>query len=68
MFEMALKALDVPRDKVLENFATEGNTISAKLLITLDKYIREGRIKRGDKILLVTFGAGFNAGAAVMVS
>ncbi|MBI3824866.1 MAG: ketoacyl-ACP synthase III [Candidatus Rokubacteria bacterium] len=66
LFEVALKALDVPREKVVDNFETQGNTISAELPIALDRYVREGRIKRGDTILLATFGAGFNAGATVM--
>ncbi|MBI4590202.1 MAG: ketoacyl-ACP synthase III [Candidatus Rokubacteria bacterium] len=67
LFEVALKALEFPREKVVNNLRTHGNTISAELPIALDQSIRSGRIKRGDKVLLVTFGAGFNAGATVMI-
>jgi len=67
LFEVALRALDVPREKILDGYATQGNTISAELPIALDTFVREGRIARGDTILLTTFGAGFNAGALVMV-
>ncbi len=67
LFEVALKALGFPREKVIDNYRLYGNTISAELPITLDECIQSGRVKRGDKLLLVTFGAGFNGGAAVMV-
>jgi 3-oxoacyl-[acyl-carrier-protein] synthase-3 len=67
LFEVARKALDFPREKVVDNFSTQGNTISAELPIALDQGVRGGRLKRGNTVLLVTFGAGFNAGAAVMV-
>ncbi len=67
LFEVALKALGFPRDKVINNYRLYGNTISAELPIALDECIQSGRVKRGDKLLLVTFGAGFNGGAAVMV-
>jgi len=67
LFEVALKALGFPRDKVVDNYRMHGNTISAELPITLDQCIQSGKVKRGDTLLLVTFGAGFNAGAAVMI-
>ena len=66
LFEAALKSLDIPREKVIQDFHRYGNTISAELPISLDENVRNGRIKRGDKLLLVTFGAGFNGGAMVL--
>jgi 3-oxoacyl-[acyl-carrier-protein] synthase-3 len=66
LFEATLKSLDIPREKVIEDFYRYGNTVSAELPIALDENIRNGRIKRGDKLLLVTFGAGFNAGAMAL--
>ncbi|MCS6803632.1 MAG: ketoacyl-ACP synthase III [Acidobacteriota bacterium] len=62
LFEEALKAVGVPRSKVIEDYELYGNTISAELPISLDENVRNGRIKRGDTILMVTFGAGFSAG------
>lgn len=67
LFEVALRALELPRHKAVNNFDTHGNTISAELPMILDETIRSGRIQRGQKVLFVTFGAGFNAGAAVMI-
>jgi 3-oxoacyl-[acyl-carrier-protein] synthase-3 len=66
LFEAALRSLDIPREKVIEDFHRYGNTVAAELPIALDENIRNGRINRGDKVLLVTFGAGFNAGAMVL--
>ncbi|MGH8069813.1 MAG: 3-oxoacyl-ACP synthase III family protein [Candidatus Entotheonellia bacterium] len=66
LFEAAVRSLKIAPEKSIQNFHRYGNTISAELPIALDENIRNGRIKRGDKLLLVTFGAGFNAGAMVL--
>jgi 3-oxoacyl-[acyl-carrier-protein] synthase-3 len=66
LFEAAVRSLKIPPEKSIQDFHRYGNTISAELPIALDENVRNGRIKRGDKLLLVTFGAGFNAGAMVL--
>jgi 3-oxoacyl-[acyl-carrier-protein] synthase-3 len=66
LFEAAVKSLNIPFAKAIQDFHRYGNTISAELPIALDENVHNGRIKRGDKLLLVTFGAGFNAGAMVL--
>jgi 3-oxoacyl-[acyl-carrier-protein] synthase-3 len=65
LFEEAAKASRIPREKVIRDYERYGNTISAELPISLDESVRSGRVKRGDKILMVTFGAGFNGGVLV---
>ncbi|MBI3951716.1 MAG: ketoacyl-ACP synthase III [Acidobacteria bacterium] len=65
LFEEALRAVGIPRSKVIEDYERYGNTISAELPISLDENVRNGRIKRGDTVLMVTFGAGFSAGILV---
>jgi 3-oxoacyl-[acyl-carrier-protein] synthase-3 len=62
LFEEAVKAAKIPREKLIEDYARYGNTISAELPISLDENVRNGRIKRGDTILKITFGAGFSGG------
>jgi len=62
LFEEAVRAAGIPREKIIEDYEKYGNTISAELPISLDENIRLGRIKRGDTILMVTFGAGFSGG------
>jgi 3-oxoacyl-[acyl-carrier-protein] synthase III len=65
LFERAVKASGVPREKIVEDYASYGNTISAELPILLDENVRKGRVKRGDTILKITFGAGFSGGLMV---
>ncbi|MFQ5864058.1 MAG: 3-oxoacyl-ACP synthase III family protein [bacterium] len=62
LFEAAVAAAGIPRQKVIHDYERYGNTISAELPISLDENVRNGRIKRGDTILMVTFGAGFSGG------
>ncbi|MBI4557455.1 MAG: ketoacyl-ACP synthase III [Candidatus Hydrogenedentes bacterium] len=65
LYEEAVKAVGMPREKLIEDYARYGNTISAELPISLDESVRTGRVKRGDTILKVTFGAGFSGGLMV---
>jgi 3-oxoacyl-[acyl-carrier-protein] synthase-3 len=58
--------LSIPMDKVYTNIEQYGNTSSASIPIALDEATREGRLKRGDHVLLVTFGAGITWGASVV--
>ena len=42
-----------------------GNTSSASIPLLLDELAREGKLKKGDKILMSAFGAGFTTGACI---
>ncbi len=63
LFQTAVGCLKIPEEKVAYNFDRYGNTVAAELSITLDEYIELKKIKRGDLILLVTYGAGITFGA-----
>ena len=52
-----------PAEKVIINVDKYANTSSATVPVALDEAIRDGRIKRGDNVLLAAFGAGLTAGA-----
>lgn len=65
LFEEAVQAVGIPRSKIIQDYEQYGNTISAELPMSLDENVRNGRIKRGDVVLMVTFGAGFSAGIMV---
>ncbi|MFP4192569.1 MAG: 3-oxoacyl-ACP synthase III family protein [Candidatus Hydrogenedentota bacterium] len=65
LFEVAVEAVGVDREKLVEDYAHYGNTISAELPISLDESVRNGRVKRGDLIMKVTYGAGFSGGILV---
>lgn len=58
--------LGVPMSKVMVNLERYGNTSAASIPVALDEARREGRIRRGDVVLLNAFGAGFAWGAAVV--
>ncbi|MDB4370314.1 ketoacyl-ACP synthase III [Akkermansiaceae bacterium] len=58
--------LAVPSDRVFVNLHKYGNTSAAAIAIALDEANREGKMKRGDKIVMVAFGAGLTWAAAAI--
>ena len=58
--------LDVPMDQVIMNLPRVGNTSGASIPLALDEAVRDGRVKKGDIMVLVAFGGGFTWGATVM--
>jgi 3-oxoacyl-[acyl-carrier-protein] synthase-3 len=60
------KKLGLSMDQVIVNLDKYGNTSSASVAIALDEGVRSGRIKRGQMILLESFGGGFTWGAALI--
>jgi len=59
--------LGLPWEKVMANIDKYGNTTAATIPIALDEAIRGGRAKPGDRVLMVSFGAGFTWGITVAV-
>ena len=62
----AVDRLGIPREKVYHNIDRVGNTSSASIPIALDELSRDGRLKRGDLLLLAAFGAGVTRAAAIV--
>ena len=60
------KKLNMSLDKVVLTLAKHGNTSAASVPIALDEAIRDGRIQRGQLLLLEAFGAGFAWGSALI--
>lgn len=60
------KSLKVPMEKVYTNIHKYGNTSSATIPIALDEANREGLVKKGENVLLVSFGAGLTWGASIL--
>ena len=58
--------LGATTEQVFVNLHKFGNTSAASVAIALDEAVTSGRIKRGDLILLMVFGAGLTWGAAVI--
>lgn len=57
--------LKLDMDRFPHNVDRCGNTSSASIALLLDELARSGRLRRGDKILMSAFGAGFTTGAAI---
>jgi 3-oxoacyl-[acyl-carrier-protein] synthase-3 len=60
------RMLDMNMDHVVVTVDRHGNTSSASVPLALDEAIRDGRIKRGDMLLLEAFGGGFTWGSALI--
>ena len=60
------KKLGIPEDKIYLNIEKYGNMSSASTVTALVEAVKEGRIKRGDIILLDAFGAGLVWGASII--
>jgi len=60
------KKLNLPIERVAITLEDQGNTSSASIPLALDKAIRDGRIKRGDMLMLEGFGGGLAWGSALI--
>ena len=58
IIESVVKRLKLPEEKMFVNIDRYGNTSSASIAIALDEAVRTGKLKQGDLIALVAFGAG----------
>ncbi|HHJ81292.1 MAG TPA: 3-oxoacyl-ACP synthase, partial [Candidatus Tenderia electrophaga] len=60
------KKLDMSMDHVVVTVDEHGNTSAASVPLALDTAVRDGRIKRGEMLLLEAFGGGFTWGSALL--
>jgi 3-oxoacyl-[acyl-carrier-protein] synthase-3 len=60
------KRLGMPMERVILTIREHGNTSAASVPMALDTAIRDGRVKRGDLLLLEAFGGGFTWGASLI--
>jgi 3-oxoacyl-[acyl-carrier-protein] synthase-3 len=66
IIKAAAKKLDLPLERTIITVDEHANTSSASIPLALDVAVRDGRIKRGDLLLLEGFGAGFTWGSALL--
>ena len=57
------KTFNLPDEKLYNNIQKYGNTTAASIPLALSEAIAEGKIKRGDLVLLSAFGSGFTWGS-----
>lgn len=60
------KKLDLPMSQVIVTIENQGNTSAASIPLALDSSIKENQVKKGDLLLLESFGGGMTWGAIVV--
>ena len=66
IIESTAKHLGLSMDKIILTVQDQGNTSAASIPLALDLGVRDGRIKRGDVVLLEGIGGGFAWGAVLL--
>ena len=66
IIDAAVEGLGIDREKVLVNLDRYGNTTAGSIPLVLDEAAAAGKVKRGDHVLLMGFGAGLTWGAGVL--
>lgn len=66
IIEAAAKRTGIPMEKVYVNVDRYGNMSAASTVVALCEAVGEGRVKKGDNIVLVAFGSGFVWGSCVI--
>ena len=59
------RALELPPERILSNYASVGNVSSASIPVALDHFVASGQIRPGDVVLSAAVGAGWYAAAAL---
>jgi 3-oxoacyl-[acyl-carrier-protein] synthase-3 len=66
IIESTAQRLGLPLDRVVINIDRFGNTTAATVPLAMQTACDEGRLKRGDTVLLASVGAGFTVGATLL--
>jgi len=66
IIEATAKRLDMPMERVVVTVDKHGNTSSGSVPLALDQAVRDGRIQRGQLVLVEAFGGGFTWGSALL--
>ena len=66
ILQSTAKKLGMGMDRVVVTVGTHGNTSAASIPLALDVAVRDGRIKRGETVLMEAFGGGFTWGSALL--
>ena len=66
IIQATAKRLDLPMEKVILTVQDHGNTSAASVPMALDVGIRDGRVKKGQLVLMEAFGGGFTWGSILL--
>lgn len=67
IIDATAERMGISKDKVMINIDKYGNTTAATIPLCLTEYYRNGKVKKGDNLILAAFGAGYTWGAAHIV-
>lgn len=67
LLESLRDKLNIPNEKFYINLTNIGNTVSASIPIALKSASEEGKLKRGQKVMLAGFGVGYSWGGTVII-
>jgi 3-oxoacyl-[acyl-carrier-protein] synthase-3 len=62
----AAERLGIPSERVIINLEKYGNTTAATIPLALEECVQDGRLKKGDIVLLASVGAGFTVGSVLL--
>jgi len=65
ILEATARKLGIPRERVVVTVDKHGNTSAASIPLALDEYVRAGKIRTGQRVLMEGVGGGFTWGAAL---
>lgn len=66
IIEAGIKRIGIPEERVVVTLDKYGNSSAATVPVSLDEIYRAGKIKTGDKLLMVSFGAGMTSGGFIV--
>lgn len=66
IIDATAQRINVPKDKVMINIDKYGNTTAATIPLCLADYYKQGKLKKGDKLILAAFGGGYTWGATYL--
>ncbi len=67
IIDATAERMGLSKDKVMVNIHKYGNTTSATIPSCMTEYYRDGKVKKGDKLILSAFGAGYTWGSIYIV-
>ena len=67
IIDATAQRMGISKDKVMINIDKYGNTTAATIPLCLTEYYRDGKVKKGDNLILAAFGAGYTWGAIHVV-
>ena len=66
ILEAISQGTKIPMEKILESVSEYGNTSSASIPLALGKGIKDGKVKKGDKLLMIGFGGGLTYAGVII--